>query len=165
MKHPNDDPKFTRLYLKLRRRAARFGAQRCDAEDMAQEALLRLIQRMLHTPVEMPEHYAMTILHNIARAKWRSRVETTELEEDTALTQPLAESRLALQTLSRAIAELPPEQSEVMQLVLQGEFSPRSMAQKLDLPVGTVMSRLARARLRLRAEIGLGVDGKISELM
>ena len=153
------------LQRKLHRRARRLGAQHSDAEDMAQEAVLRLLQRMLRGPLEAPEHYAMTILHNIARARWRARIETTELEEVTALTQPLAESRLALATLRRAICALPPNQAQVMEMIVQGEFSPRTIALHLGLPQGTVMSRLARARRTLRSVLGMETDSPVSELL
>ena len=52
-----------------------------------------------------------------------------------------------------------------MQLVLEGEVSPRAIAMRLDLPVGAVMSRLARARAKLRAQIGLEADAPVSELL
>jgi DNA-directed RNA polymerase specialized sigma24 family protein len=59
---------MTQLAQRLTRRARRLGAQPCDAEDMAQDALLRLIQRSQRADVDAPERYAMIILHNIARA-------------------------------------------------------------------------------------------------
>lgn len=153
-----------RLGTKLHRRARRLGHQPCDAEDMAQEALLRLMQRMTRSPVQTPEHYAMIILQNIARARWRARVELTELEEYTASTPPAGDSRLALEALRRAIACLPDDQAQIMQIVLQGEFSPRIIALQLNLPVGTVMSRLARARVTLRQQIGLEAGMPVASL-
>ena len=84
------------LGQKLLRRAQRLGLQRSDAEDLAQEALLRLMQRMHRTEIETPEHYAMIILHNLARARWRARVELSALEEDTASTAPQGDIRLAV---------------------------------------------------------------------
>ncbi len=160
----NESETMSRLGLKLRRRARRLGHQPCDAEDMAQEALLRLMQRMARSPVQTPEHYAMIILQNIARARWRARVELTELEEDTASILPAGDSRLALEALRHAIAALPPDQAQIMQLVLEGEFSPRTIAAQLHLPVGTVMSRLARARVTLRQQIGLEAGTPVAVL-
>ena len=153
------------LVTRLRRRAQRLGLQPCDAEDMAQEALLRLMQRMARSGVDAPENYAMIILHNLARARWRAQVETTELEENSATSQPLGDSRLMLDALCRAITALPPDQACVMELVLQGEPSPRVIATRLDVPVGTVMSRLARARVTLRRQIGLETGMPVAELL
>ena len=153
------------LGTRLRRRAQRLGLQACDAEDMAQETLLRLMQRMERTSVEAPEHYAMIILHNLARARWRSQVEMTELEDDVASIPPLGDSRLALEALRRAIAALPADQARIMEMVLQGELSPRAIAATLHLPVGTVMSRLARARVTLRRQIGLDAGMPVASLL
>jgi len=74
-----DDLDLTKLAKRLSRRTRRLGAQPCDAEDMAQEAMLRLITRDQRTSIDAPEHYAMVILQNIARARWRARVEHAEL--------------------------------------------------------------------------------------
>ena len=161
----DDDTDLTALAQRLRRRAQRLGALPSDAEDMAQETLLRLMQRMARQDVDAPEHYAMIILQNLIRAGWRARVELTELEEDSASTQPVGDSRLAVADLRAAIEQLPPEQAEVMHLVLQGEFSPQAMAQHLGLPLGTVMSRLARARAKLRLHIGMEAGTPVSELL
>ncbi len=159
------DTDLNALAHRLRRRAQRLGAQPSDAEDMAQETLLRLMQRMARKDVDAPEHYAMIILQNLIRAGWRTRVELIELEEDSASTPPVGDSRLAVADLRAAIAVLPPEQAQVMALVLQGEFSPRAIAKQLDLPVGTVMSRLARARAKLRVQIGLDAGLPVAELL
>ena len=152
------------LGQKLLRRAQRLGLQRSDAEDLAQEALLRLMQRMHRTEIETPEHYAMIILHNLARARWRARVELSALEEDTS-TAPQGDIRLAVVELRRAIAALPPDQARIMEMVVQGEPSPRIIAARLDLPQGTVMSRLARARVTLRREVGLEAGMQVADLL
>lgn len=161
----DDATDLTALAQRLRRRALRLGVQPSDAEDMAQETLLRLMQRMARQNVEAPEHYAMIILQNLIRAGWRARVDMAELEEDSASTLPVGDSRLAVAELRAAIAALPPEQAQVMALVLQGEFSPQAIAAQLELPVGTVMSRLARARARLRVQIGLEAGSPVAELL
>ncbi len=153
------------LLVKLRRRAQRLGVQPGDAEDMAQETVLRLMQRMERTTVETPEHYAMIILHNLARARWRTQLETTELEEDAASILPVGDSRLAIDDLRRAIADLPEEQAQVMEQVLLGEHSPKEIAKKLGLRQGTVMSRLARARAKLRAHVGMEAGTPVAELL
>lgn len=156
---------FGPLVIRLRGRAQRLGLQPCDAEDMAQEAILRLMQRMERSHVKAPENYAMIILRNLAHARWRAHIELLELEEASASTPPLGDSRLALDTLRRAIAALPAEQACVMELVLHGECSPRAIAARLDVPEGTVMSRLARARATLRRVIGLETGMPVADLL
>ncbi|MEQ6203770.1 RNA polymerase sigma factor [Sulfitobacter sp. HNIBRBA2951] len=153
------------LTKKLRTRARRLGAGPTDAEDMVQETFLRLLQRMARSPVSEPHHYAMIILHNIARRKWRTHKDTDELDENSATTQPVAEGRLAVDALHRAIHSLPADQAQIMALVLEGEQSPKAIAKQLHLPEGTVMSRLARARARLRDQIGLDAYAPVTELL
>jgi len=153
------------LMPRLRARARRLSRQPVDAEDMAQETVLRLLQRMRRSPVHQPEHYAMTVLHNVARARWRMPDDTVVLEDDSARTAPVADARLALDTLHRAIAALPPAQAQVMALLLEGEQSPRAIAARLGVPTGTVMSRLARARAQLRRDLGLAQGAPVSELL
>ena len=61
------------------------------------------------------------------------------------------EQRLALRDLESALRLLPSEQREVLLLVALEELSYAEVAEALGIPVGTVMSRLARGRERLRA--------------
>ncbi len=58
---------------------------------------------------------------------------------------------LELRDVQRALYRLPVEQREVLLLVALEELSYRDAAQVLGVPVGTVMSRLARARAQMRA--------------
>jgi RNA polymerase sigma-70 factor, ECF subfamily len=64
------------------------------------------------------------------------------------------ESRLMLQQVQRAILELPEEMREVIMLVCVDEQPYKDAADILGVPVGTVMSRLSRARLRLAGATG-----------
>ena len=58
---------------------------------------------------------------------------------------------LEVRDLDRCLRALPPEQREVLLLVCVEELSYQDTAQVLDVPIGTVMSRLSRARERLGA--------------
>ncbi len=165
MQPPLDQIALPPLLERLRRRANRLCADKAAAEDLTQETLLRLMETMARSPLRTPERYAMIILHNLARARWRSAVGLEELAEDSAITQPVADARLNLGALHRAIAALPSDQAAVMTLVLAGTASPRTIAKTLGIPTGTAMSRLARARATLRSAIGLGTHERISELL
>ena len=57
---------------------------------------------------------------------------------------------LELRDLQAAFAQLPAEQREVMLLIVLEEMAYQEVAKALDLPLGTVMSRLSRGRARLR---------------
>jgi len=59
-------------------------------------------------------------------------------------------ARMELEDLAAALARLPQEQSAVLLLVALDEMRYEDIAQTLNIPIGTVMSRLARGRERLR---------------
>ena len=63
---------------------------------------------------------------------------------------------LQLRDMDRALATLPVEQREILLLVALEQMPYDQVAATLDIPIGTVMSRLSRARERLR----LALDGK-----
>ena len=59
----------------------------------------------------------------------------------------------AASDFDRAVSALPPEQREVFLLVSVEELSYEDVAKRLNIPIGTVMSRLYRAREKLRAQL------------
>jgi RNA polymerase sigma-70 factor (ECF subfamily) len=65
------------------------------------------------------------------------------------------EAVLTLRKAEAAMAELPDDQREVMMLVCVDELSYREAAEVIGVPIGTVMSRLARARLAVAAKLGI----------
>jgi RNA polymerase sigma-70 factor (ECF subfamily) len=65
------------------------------------------------------------------------------------------EVSLTLRKAQAAIADLPDDQREVMILVCVDELSYREAAEVIGVPIGTVMSRLARARLAVAAKMGI----------
>jgi RNA polymerase sigma-70 factor, ECF subfamily len=65
------------------------------------------------------------------------------------------EAVLTLRKAEAAIADLPEDQREVMMLVCVDELSYREAAEVIGVPIGTVMSRLARARLAVAAKMGI----------
>ena len=158
-----DDALLT-LMPKIESRARRLAATREEADDMAQETALRLLQVLQgDTEIAAPEHYAMTLLHNLARQSWRGRRPMEELTEDMMQANPEAPARLACAELQKALSALPAPQAQLIRLVMGGETSPQALAELLGLPKGTVMSRLGRARAQLRA--ALGVKRSVVELL
>jgi RNA polymerase sigma-70 factor (ECF subfamily) len=135
----------------LTRRARRLTRSHSAADDLVQETLLRLILRARHGgPIDDLPAYAMRTLTNQARMAWRRAPVTEELEEDHATVLPDAPMRLDYADTLSAIETLPRDQADLLRLVAAGETSPARLAQLTGLPQGTVMSRLARARARLR---------------
>lgn len=67
----------------------------------------------------------------------------------------VTESRLMLRAVMAAMDKLPEEQREVLMPVCVEELSYKEAAAILDIPLGTVMSRLSRVRLALAAATGI----------
>lgn len=145
---------LTRLIPMLTRHSRRLTRSHSAADDLVQETLLRLIQRARRGgPIDDLPAYAMRTLTNQARMSWRRASETEELEEDHATVQPEAPMRLDCADALRVIETLPRDQADLMRLVAGGESSPARLAKLTGVPQGTVMSRLSRARARLRREL------------
>lgn len=138
----------------LQRRARRLLRCPVAAEDLVQEVLLRLVQKLkAGHEIDNLAAYAMRALHNQARMGWRGAAAFEPLQEGDASCAPVAMLRLECGDVLRAIAQLPPEQAALMRMICEGETSPAVMARRARVPVGTVMSRLARARARLRVAL------------
>ena len=95
------------------------------------------------------------IMHNLYIDRLRSQRNSPEEDAGEELPEAVAApaDRLGLRDLERALQRLSTEQREVLLLVGVEEFSYQEAAAVLGVPLGTVMSRLSRARERLRAEL------------
>jgi RNA polymerase sigma-70 factor (ECF subfamily) len=99
--------------------------------------------------------WLFTIMHNLhvnaVRRSIRRGVEATLDDAGDRLVQiPSQIDAIAVRDLGRALQALPTEQVEVLVLVALEGMAYREVAQVLDIPLGTVMSRLSRARQALR---------------
>ncbi|MHA6262091.1 RNA polymerase sigma factor [Arenibacterium sp. CAU 1754] len=156
----------TDLLRAMTRRAYRLTTCPHEAADLVQDAALKIwMQRQAGADILDEQAYAMTVLHNLARSHWRARRPFDELQEDTASTLPDAPARIACAEMRAALLRLPAEQARLMALVAEGETSPIQLARLTGQPVGTVMSRLARARAHLRCDLGLPDDHPASALI
>lgn len=146
---------------RLWRYALVLAARRDTAEDLVQATCLRALERAhLFVPGTRCDAWLMTILHglwiNELRAR-RVRTGAGTVEADIALVHDGAaamELRLQAGDVLRAAATLPDGQRAALFLVYAEGLSYREAAQILDVPVGTVMSRLAAARLALGRQVG-----------
>ena len=154
------------LMIRIERRARRLTGNPDAARDLAQETALRLWQtQQSGTEIEDATAYAMTILRHLAATRWRQGRDWEGLDDDMLVTTPDAPARIAVAGLLAAIERLPEDQARLMRLVAQGETSPAALARVTGLPQGTVMSRLARARTRLRTEFRLPPGGAVAALI
>jgi len=125
------------------------------ADDLVQDCLERAIRkRALWRPSGSLRSWMFRILLNVYRNDLRRRRRAPDLPLDTLAADPpgfdTQSGRLALAETARAMQSLPVEQREVLLLVAVEEMSYAEAAQVLGIPLGTLMSRLGRARATLR---------------
>lgn len=103
-------------------------------------------------------------MHNVHVNHLRARREFTPLDDEALDTPVRATQEIALQgrDLGRAVAQLPDGQREVLLLVVLEDMSYQDVAETLGIPIGTVMSRLSRAREKVRMSMeGLPGPGRL----
>ncbi len=144
----------------LRRYARALLREHAAADDLVQDCLERAITRwhQRHTEGDV-RTWLFAILHNLAvnqlrRTASRGPHVPINTADDTAVARsPDQESGLRYRELLRQVAELPLEQSSVLLLVSVEDLSYAETARVLNIPIGTVMSRLSRAREKLAQEL------------
>ncbi|MEO5565532.1 MAG: RNA polymerase sigma factor [Luteimonas sp.] len=147
------------LLPRLRRLARALAGQTADADDLVQVALEHALARSGQwRPQDALDKWVFAIMRNAWRDELRSRGRTQRLfapEEASATAVDGDSGRPAQQLdLAAAVAALPPDHREVVVLVLVEGLSYDEAAGVLALPVGTVTSRLSRARTALQAHLG-----------
>ena len=141
----------------LRRYARSLVRNPDDAEDLVHDALVRALERRsTFRSGGSIRNWLMSILHNTHIDRLR-RDRATHRRQDAALelTEFVApagqEHAVRLGQVRDAFLALPEEQREALHLVAIEELSYQEAADVLNIPVGTLMSRISRARARLRA--------------
>jgi RNA polymerase sigma factor (sigma-70 family) len=143
----------------LRRYARALVRNRAAADDLVQDCLERAVGSWHQRRDGDVRSWLFAILHNLAVDQFRKVAargrhvaieETSEGDFGAAATQ---EHRLMYQDVLNKLARLPEEQRAVLLLIAVEDLSYADAAKTLNVPVGTVMSRLSRARERLQQEI------------
>ena len=150
----SDADSIVELIPRLRRYARALVGDRSAADDLVQDTLERAWAKLhLYRRGTDLRAWLFTVMHNVYVNQLRASRRTAPLDEDMPeLAQPVRETdALVLRDLDAAIRRLPPDQREVLLLVALEEMSYDEAAGTLGIPIGTVMSRLARAREKLRA--------------
>jgi len=124
------------------------------ADDLVQETLLRAIANIdSFQPGTNMSAWMFTILRNLFRSEYRKRrreVEDTDGSYAESLkSHPEQNSRLEFQEFRAALAKLPPDQREALILVGASGFYYEEAAAICECAVGTIKSRVNRARTRL----------------
>jgi len=145
----NEIPRMRRYARALTRNTAK-------ADDLVQSSLVRALEKQhLWQPGSNLRAWLFTILHNqhvndVRHSLRQGLVGPVEDAEPAWSVEPVADASLQLRDLQQAINALSHEQREVLLLVGLEGMRYEQVATILDIPVGTVRSRLSRARTTLR---------------
>ena len=157
----NEAKRLVELIPRLRRYARALVGDRATADDLVQDTLERAWAKLhLYRRGTDLRAWLFTVMHNVHVNRVRaSRITDTLEDEMPELAQRAPQGdALLVRDLDRAIGRLPAEQRAVLLLVTLEEMSYEEVARTLGIPIGTVMSRLSRARKRLQA--ALAASGK-----
>jgi RNA polymerase sigma-70 factor (ECF subfamily) len=143
----------------LRRYAVALCGNRELADDLVQDAIERALSR---APISLePERlgpWLRSVVHNLfvdelrRRRRRGVRVDVANLENDLAFSTAPTD-RLTQNDVAKAMAGLSIEHRQILVLAGVEGLTYQEIAKELGVPVGTVMSRLARARAALRAAL------------
>lgn len=146
-------------YAPLYRFAWRLSGCATEAEDLTQETFIKahVNSHQLREP-ERARGWLFRILRNeyLQKARGPNGKKATTLDEETL---SITEDRddwpgdLDSEALQKALDELPEDFRTPLILYFFEDFSYRDIAEQMDLPIGTVMSRLARAKRQLRERL------------
>jgi RNA polymerase sigma-70 factor (ECF subfamily) len=161
------------MLLPLLPRLRRFGLALTgslpDADELVQEACARALQRSGQLrDLGRLDGWLYGIMRNLWTDEMRLRARrrhdpleaAAEVEGDDGAA--VAEGRITLELVRRRLQELPAEQRTVLILVCVDGLSYKEAADVLDIAIGTVMSRLARARRALADRLGARGGGSVS---
>jgi RNA polymerase sigma factor (sigma-70 family) len=138
-----------------------------DAEDIVQEACLRALAALETQQVDKPRAWLLTIVRNVALSFFARRapahdadIGDLEREGRLAAASPDADAEAQMIAADRgaalrgALALLPESLRATLLMRAVHGLSYRDIAAATDAPIGTVMSRLARARAALSRQLG-----------
>src|SRR6266545_496883 len=141
-------------YRRLVAQLYAFTSDVSEAQDVVQEAFARALARpRAFADIDNPEAWLRTVAINLVRRRWRRRrlLDTILLRERPV--QRLIEPGPDPADLAEALAALPQHYREVVVLHYFADLSVDEVATALSVPVGTIKSRLSRARTALAAQL------------
>jgi RNA polymerase sigma-70 factor (ECF subfamily) len=131
------------------------------ADDLVQETMLRALANInSFQPGTNLQAWLFTILRNLFRSEYRKRKREVEDVDgrysDSLISPPAQDSQLEFKELRAALDKLPQDQREALILVGASGFSYEEAAAICECAVGTIKSRVNRARTRLAGELSMG---------
>lgn len=166
MKYSQPDTEFRKALIAeapyLRRFARSLVGDAAAADDLVQETLLRALRRVdLFDRSRDLRPWLFRILRNLNISQYRQasirgpHLPLADVENTLTSSEFTHGELVALRDITRALDQLPYDQREVLVLVTLEGLKYREVVDVLDVPIGTVMSRLSRARERLRELLDL----------
>ena len=141
----------------LRRYAATLLRDRQEVDDLVHDCLVRALDQLHSRRADADmRSWLFAILHNLFIDRVRQRrvrgtaLPLDDLGDATPGVRAEQEGHVQVKDIVAAMERLPEQQRSVLLLVSVEDLSYAQVAQVLGIPIGTVMSRLARARERLR---------------
>jgi RNA polymerase sigma-70 factor (ECF subfamily) len=139
----------------LRRFAYSLTSSNADADDVVQITIEKLLVKGIPDDVE-PVKWAFKVCRNVWIDEYRSRKVRQSNAQNEHLQEPITdaehtryENKQMLNTVSNALDKLPDEQRTIVSLVAVQGMAYKEVAHTLDIPIGSVMSKLSRARSAL----------------
>lgn len=152
---------------RLRRYARALTRDAARADDLVQDTLARgIAKQYLWQPGTNLRAWLFTLMHNqnVNQVRRSARegvaVDIDNFRDGIASANDTSTS-LVLRDLERGLAELLVEQRQVILLVGLEGMSYQEAAEVLDIPIGTVRSRLSRGRAQLRRLMGMEADENV----
>ena len=160
----------------LYRTAYRMLYNRAEAEDAVQESLDKAWRNLdRFKPDGNMRSWLFAILHNSCLDHLRARArrinvpfdpETAQdlgLQSEEELPEAFVANQQLGQQIEQAVAALPPDQRAAVQLVIIEQLSYAEAAEALNVPIGTVRSRLSRARVKLCEDLSDYLDERFGK--
>lgn len=170
----NDTPTVPQRLVAFLPNLRRFAISLCHSRVLADDLVQSACERAISAADSFdPETRFDAWMFRILRNLWidhlrraRTAGPQEEIEKALDVSVPSGEAathaRMELMEVQTALQKLPEEQREVLVLVCVEELSYRDAADVLSIPIGTVMSRLARARKNLADMTGISLGEKRS---
>ena len=158
------------LLPRLRRFALSLTGSIEDAEDLLHSTVEKALSRLdQFQPGSGLDRWMFRICKNAWLDEWRQRkVRGPSIDPDDTKFEPSIDGEahaiknIELQELNKAMQTLPEQQRMLLVLIVVEGYSYKEVSSMLDVPIGTVMSRLARARKKVANTLNAAAENRTS---
>lgn len=148
-----DDQALIAELPRIRRYARALVGDQARADDLVQDTVERALRKQGHWQGGSLRAWLLTLMHNVFVNQIRKNDPmraSSDLDVEPLPVRDATQDSLKLRDLDRALQQLSADHREILLLVGLENLRYEEIAQVLDLPIGTVMSRLSRARRQLK---------------